>query len=383
VSIASYSPYDAATFLLDDAATHPLEDAITDIPECPDLLGQPYENFIRRYLERKRQRGVMDSHEENTPRYQFSIHENRRFGLPITVASPKGQATIMACPDTGSDINVISRDVAELLGLRIDCDQRWTREFMIGNGAIIESIGRAVANCSFGRESHLHYSASIECIFYVFRKLASPMLMGIDFLNSTKTMTEGRARLVTRPVRRLGPLRLRNIGARSLYLEGQMSTKYARVAIDSGSELDLMSLDYAKFRRFRIEANTEEVMLADGSITYTVGIVRATLNIGGSNYRPRLFQEKIFHVLDGLTKLVILGEDSIGEFEIFTKRSNVLKEQTTAEVMSLERFIHVGHVTSRLLQLRQDTDERIERFMRRFQKKDNSVRPQTPEGQWN
>lgn len=105
----------------------------------------------------------------------------------------------------------MSLDVARALGYTIDEAPSTKKQFMLVNGIIVEAIGQLVAGCSFGIESGLA-AASMSCLFYVFMKLASPIIMGITFLDQTMTLSKHRHRLIKFPRLAHQPLQVYSVG---------------------------------------------------------------------------------------------------------------------------------------------------------------------------
>lgn len=116
-------------------------------------------------------------------------------GLPLIVFTATQEESIIACPDSGSDDNIMSREIAEKLALPINEVQGLSPPtFVLANGRAVSAVGQVRLKCAFKEGSPA--TALIECIFYVFQTLAVPMIMGIQFLHATETLTKHRDRLV-------------------------------------------------------------------------------------------------------------------------------------------------------------------------------------------
>jgi hypothetical protein len=59
----------------------------------------------------------------------------------------------LACPDSGSDRNIISQEFAEEHKIRVRRGKNDKKLFELGNGAYIESLGRAYIPCSLAKGS--------------------------------------------------------------------------------------------------------------------------------------------------------------------------------------------------------------------------------------
>lgn len=74
----------------------------------------------------------------------------KRLGLPMTVFKSLGEKSIMACPDSGSEDNIMSRSVADMLGLSIiDVQDPILPTFVMANGGTVSAIGKVHVKCAF------------------------------------------------------------------------------------------------------------------------------------------------------------------------------------------------------------------------------------------
>lgn len=260
--------------------------------------------------------------------------------LPILINGRK----IRAQHDTGAEGgNFISQDLASELGLRIRNENDDRRSFSIANGKVVQAIGSVKASCAFAKEPQ----TKIDCWFYVFKNLASSLIMGSQFLQETKTMSVFTNRLedcqprsktipmlnliasTQQPRRRLAAF----VDGRSTYINA-----------DSGSHLDFMSLAYAEKHFYEIDrrANCRKaIQLADETITLTVGEVTAKLTLeNGSSYL------KTFNVLKGLTSEVLLGESTLEETKTFTAlESSFVTVLVVERYFGLSVLVNLGKVT--------------------------------------
>jgi hypothetical protein len=246
----------------------------------------------------------------------------------------------MACPDNGSDENVMREDLARTLGLHIYQQEVDRKKFVLANGKIIESVGRCEAPCNFGTESHNVLSRFI-CTFYVFQNLASQLLMGASFLGDTETLTKNRDRLVKRPLGLFRALRVRHLGSVRERLSCEVDGKALLATPDTGAELDLVSNRFAQIqKRNLIQPGGELIMFADGSIGETLGVIRMAIRLDSGD-----FSAHNFHVLDNLSCDLILGENLLDELEIYTKyQHKLVKQQDNDENASqLQHIIHLGN----------------------------------------
>lgn len=249
----------------------------------------------------------------------------------------------MACADTGSEENIISADLARAIGFVIQEPTSEKRQFMLPNGQIVEAIGQIDTLCSFGVQSS-PLLASIPCVFNVFLKLATPMIMGMIFLEETETMTKYRERMVEIRKPNLQALQVFSINRPGKQLACYVGRQSTLAVPDSGSEVDLMSAHFATARGFQIYPGAEKVEFADGTIAITCGYVQEALEV--DNPQDIIDSPIVdFFLLPGLRPNVLVGEDSVEELKIFTKNQHCLVSVSeTTGPMELNRIRSLGAV---------------------------------------
>ena len=144
--------------------------------------------------------------------------------------------------DSGSEENIIALGMVGQLRLNVDTATENQREFRLGNGKVIKALGRVRVEYAFAVDPQVQ----ISCIFYVFHSLITPLIMGMCFLSQTETLSKHRHRLRPRPFIPRGPLQLCSINnpRRRLYCVVEGDPMLANA--DTGSEVDLISLNYAR-----------------------------------------------------------------------------------------------------------------------------------------
>ncbi|KAM0417177.1 hypothetical protein ACHAPT_012814 [Fusarium lateritium] len=107
-------------------------------------------------------------------------------------------------------------------------------------------------------------------------------------------------------------------------LWGSINGKSSLALLDTGCHLDLLSADWARANNFNIDESLEHrrpLELADGSRTFTTGIVRnATWTFGDS-------EQKVcsdFYVLESLSADAVFGGDFVMEQDVFSKFSHFM-----------------------------------------------------------
>jgi hypothetical protein len=186
-------------------------------------------------------------------------------------------ATLIAIPDTGADINAISLRMTQKLGL--DVHRTETMLLHLIHGMTARCCGVITLNCRFGRGSE-PAPERFNCVFYVFRKMASPLIISREFLDKTETLTRHRDRLsrltyspmIIPVVRTLADTQQRLLCS----LDGEDLEGFP----DTGSDVDVMSFAYAKKRRFPIQPTEAWIMFADKTVRKACGICIVQVAVG-------------------------------------------------------------------------------------------------------
>jgi hypothetical protein len=239
--------------------------------------------------------------------------------LPIGIKGKK----LNASADTGSDECGMPKDIADQLGLKVRCASSDIKEFEIGNGRKIKSIGRTTVDCSFWNEP----GKKLRCVFYVFERLIVPLIMGRDFLERTDTLTQHQDRLVDRAPR-TGPCRVMHLSRPKRRMRCYIDSDLVEANPDTGAEMELVSLDFIKRKGYAVDtpdAAHEVVQFVDGSTARTQGQVTIKFEAYGDAFQeavPSKARYRTFYVLDGLTTDILLGEDLLYSINAFTEHAS-------------------------------------------------------------
>ncbi|KAI4700715.1 hypothetical protein J4E81_003678 [Alternaria sp. BMP 2799] len=117
---------------------------------------------------------------------------------------------------------------------------------------------------------------------------------------------------------------------------------------DSGSDIDLVSPQFALDRNLEIHPSEHTIELADGSHIVSYGFVRTSISLGTNLDSADAPHSKVAtivdcFVLEGLSQDIILGEQTLDELRIFTENQHalVLASDTNA-AMELNRIHSLG-----------------------------------------
>ncbi|KAF7512685.1 hypothetical protein GJ744_000252 [Endocarpon pusillum] len=281
----------------------------------------------------------------------FGSTGDLKMELPMVISG----VTVKSCADSGSEENIIDASLADRLGLRIRREKKDCKIFEIGNGKIVRSIGRTRANCTFAKDARNR----IKCWFYVFAQLATPLIMGMGFLDHTQTMTKRQDRLQQCTLLPSEFFSVRSIGRPRRQLACLVNGQYVLAKADSGSEIDMMSLSYAKTLGYRVDRTQESrsrVMFADRTVGETIGQITANIVLGDAGGQSYL---RTFHVFPGLSSDVLLGENILQQTQAFsTLQSSFVDNLMEAGPLELKRLIWMGRVEKLLAKLRSSRKSR-------------------------
>lgn len=289
-------------------------------------------------------------------------------GLPITFETASGPATVMAIPDSGANLNIISQELAKYLGYSTpDASEREELKLLDGGSVVSEGVIQAV--CRFS----MTFTTEIEtyhCVFRVLRNVISPLIMSSTFLQQTETFSKFRNRLVLLPPNPFPIPRIRTLGQTHSRIHCSINGRNVKALVDSGSDIDVVSLDYAVLHGWKLRDLNQEVILADGRKIPTFGMCKAQLAVGkdakmvtvgslpAGEVSHSRFQEtdsqptdttpppvrhvvrSTFYVLDGIAEDALIGAASIESLKVFEHHSDAMitEECDEEELRMLNRI---------------------------------------------
>ncbi|OBT63251.1 hypothetical protein VE03_07787 [Pseudogymnoascus sp. 23342-1-I1] len=220
---------------------------------------------------------LSDKHKEGDSRrrgnpYASSLNtkprENRRKVLRVRIKDKDH----LACPDSGSEKNIISKACAVEHGFRIRRKAKDKKRFEVGNGDIVWSIGR-VSEIVRLPGSPLWQK---KRWFYVLDNCPVPLVMGMKFLREAEILTKYRHLLENCPVDMSNISSLLWIGSPRNRLRCTIDGRQLVAAADTGSDLNLMSLECAEREGFQIDRRMEaraQIVVGSGKVIETLGQV--------------------------------------------------------------------------------------------------------------
>ena len=221
-----------------------------------------------------------------------------------------------ALPDTNATENFITRELVAKIGISIDSSTGKQQTYQNACGGSFRAIGEAVLDIWFPNNPSQVWS---QCRFVVVEKLAAAVIIGDPFLRLTETLTKFRYRLkkVSNPFKKIWRVCLVDTPCRKIGCS--IGSVPVMTSADTGSDVDLISMDYARSRGWRVHEMPEGngcVTLADGTVKKVSGYVEVPLSIGTSTYSITLY------VLEGLVCDVLLGDSTLEEIDAFNRHED-------------------------------------------------------------
>lgn len=195
-------------------------------------------------------------------------YENRRKILRVRIKDQD----VLACPDSGSEENIISETCALEHGFRIRRKPKDKRKFEVGNGDIVRSIGRVWITVGLLGSPLWQKKRR----FYVLKNCPVPMVIGMKFLREAEILTRHRHLLESCPAEMSNISSLLWIGSPRNRLRCTVDGRQLVATADTGSDLNLMSLACAEREGFRIDMCLEartQIAVGNGKVIDTLGQV--------------------------------------------------------------------------------------------------------------
>jgi hypothetical protein len=257
------------------------------------------------------------------PSVRTHLQRKQKMALPMII----GKEVVLTMPDSGCQENVASLDFVQKCNLEINStmDQSSIKEFQMANGKMTKAIGQVIApQIRFANDP----CQNLTCVFYVMEKLIMPVIMGMSFLQEREVLSKNRHLLSPRFMEQGSLYKVCSLNNPKQRLLCYLNSKPVSVNADTGSEVDLISLDYALQEGISVLQIPDEfhhtVQFADESCSELIGMVILEVSFG-SPHGPRYEIE--FYVLEGLTCDVLLGEDILNEIDAFQNYGDDLHMQ--------------------------------------------------------
>ena len=255
-----------------------------------------------------------------------------------------------ACADTGCDINCITEAFARKLGLAVTTSQEVVK--LPIKGRSMTTVGSTEIILRFPRKPYM----PMRWKFSVFPKLASDVICGLRFLRATLTLENYQDRLCDCIVSMKTTPQVRSLGGMGENLMCWLNGMPALALPDTGAELSIMSLEFAKSLGYHDECggkpfdtrNGDEIELADGSIYKSCGTIDIVLSclepskiqskdsiaklenvrdptkarLKSVSAKPLSIVIETFHVFNNLEHDIILGETVLAVLDAYRQHAS-------------------------------------------------------------
>ncbi|RYP67591.1 hypothetical protein DL771_007143 [Monosporascus sp. 5C6A] len=196
--------------------------------------------------------------------------KNSRGALSVMInLAEKGD---LGYADSGSGKNIMSEAYALQKGLIIRKGQKNVRLFQLGNGKLIYSVGRVRTYVKLAKSC----GRPKKEWFHVLANCPVPLILGMPFLKDAQVLTEKRHLLESCPPEFGTTESVFWIGTPQNRIKCNLDGRNVIAVADYGSDVNLMSLSYAKREGHHIDRRQEvrtRLQFGDGSQADTVGQV--------------------------------------------------------------------------------------------------------------
>lgn len=232
-------------------------------------------------------------------------------------------ARVKALPDNGASLCFISKSLVSRLDLQPKPQTQ--RSIYLANKKLIHSPGMVEIPWTFEGEKTEYL---LKC--WILQESAHDLILGSPFLRATQTLTRYVLRIKYEVISLPKRMRLHLLGNESQRLWGYLDNNYTAAFPDTGSDAMLISRAYAEKLALEIDTNTKnQVELGDRTVAWTSGIVRdVPWEVGETVIQCD------FHVLDNLCVDVVLSNDYLFKFKIFSEYTEYLDDDGTEDDLS-------------------------------------------------
>ena len=220
-------------------------------------------------------------------------------------------------PDTQSAHDIMSHDYAKRNKLKINSSQ--SEKLQTANGSLVNTLGTVLQPVRFAETSETYIRE-----FHVLPRCVHDVILGSPFLRLTQTLTKYRHRIVKKLRGMSSRHRVCFTGASQQKLAGWANGQSILALPDTGSDVCLMSLQYARERGYRIDTDPrhrEMLEFVDGSTAETFGRVEGfEWKFDKSDFQIHAPE---VHVLENLPTDLLLGYGFLDETDAFGVREEL------------------------------------------------------------
>jgi hypothetical protein len=215
-------------------------------------------------------------------------------------------------PDNQSAYDIMSHDYAKRNHFEIISSTKG--KLQTARGAMVNTLGTVSRPIRFAKESETYMRE-----FHVLPKCVHDIILGSHFLRLTQTFTKFRHRIVNKLRGLSSRRRVCFTGSSQQMLAGWANSQSALALPDTGSDICLVSAQYARERGYRVDTDPRHRQLlefVDGSTAETLGRVEG-FQWEFDKSDIQLHNPEI-HVLEGLQTDLLLGYDFLMHTDAFS-----------------------------------------------------------------
>lgn len=258
---------------------------------------------------------------------------------------------VAAFPDSGSARNIVSHEFVKRNQLNIDTSTGGV--IQTAAGSRVRTLGTVNLLFRFSGERDAYMQQ-----FHVLSKSLYDVILGSPFLQSTKTFARQFAHRVKRKLRSISSsYRVCFTGSCRQMLAGWADGEPTNALPDTGSDVCLMSLAYARARGYRINTDYEhrkQLEFVDGSTATTMGLVE------GFQWKFDLSSSQVHYphvyVLEGLrTELLfsyefVMSSDAFGAYSALFISHDPSEEPFEGWLVNAVKLVRESKLGQRLAQ---------------------------------
>ncbi|KAF2145777.1 uncharacterized protein K452DRAFT_125361 [Aplosporella prunicola CBS 121167] len=238
----------------------------------------------------------------------------------------------IAIPDTGASVNTINTAFAQTRGYRLKSGPENRTKIKTPNGHETFSDGIVELYWTFADSPDTKHNL----VFHAVTESPNDILLGMPFLEATGALTTHARRITIR--KRVAESNKRNVRFQSINdsalprARGQLDKRDVLALADTGSKVNIMSLDYAKQHGYTIDCSPDAIgalQFANGAEEQTIGRVMARWRFANGTDEHLL----AFDVLKHSHYDLVVGQDVLFETGAFNNHA----ESIVYHVASLEQ----------------------------------------------
>ncbi|KAH7161443.1 hypothetical protein EDB81DRAFT_784780 [Dactylonectria macrodidyma] len=267
-----------------------------------------------------------------------------------SVRARVGAHEVDALPDTGAKYNFISQQFVEKV--RLVPDDTAPEAIQLPGGSTIISPGSVRVPFVFHGEIKTYM---LDC--RILPSCTSDLILSGSFLRATDTLTKFKNRIRERLRNLKNCLRVSLLGNEEQRLWGALNGHHALALPDTGSDVMLVSAQWAKSNYLEVDYSPEhhlELEQGDGSKFITAGCVHdATWTFGDSEQQTR----RDFYVVNDLPVDILFSSKFIFEFDLFSKFDHFMVDrEQSPTVPGFYNVRLIGKYSPKLAKLEQESN---------------------------